>query len=128
MEIIVTGEYTKDLKINFSEGMWKVINYTLFENLNVHDLELPKNPSLFKLAITYDSENFYFENVLYISNPNFDTLIFHFYKEHNRIFCKIKSEIVLELDKEIVLNPLPNSLKELKDIVENFKDDNCNNL
>jgi hypothetical protein len=114
MKIIVTGEFTKDLKIQFSEGIWNVTYYTLFEDLNVVDLELPKDPSLYKMTIAYNSENFYFENVLYISNPNFDTIIFNFYKEHNRIFCKIKSEIVMELDKEIVLNPLPGSLEELK--------------
>ncbi len=128
MKIIVTGEFTKDLKIQFSEGIWNVTHYTLFENLSAVTVEFPKDPSLYKMILTYDSEHFYFENVLYISNPNFDTLIFNFYKEQNRIFCKIKSEMVLELDKEIVLNPLPEGLKELKKIAEHFEDDDCSNL
>jgi len=113
MEIIVMGDFTENLKIQFSQGIWNSKIYTLFENLNPIRIEFDKDPSIFRLMIIYDSENYYFENVLYISNPNLDRISFHFYKEKNRIFCKIKSEIVLELEKEIVLTQLPESLKEI---------------
>ncbi|MCA4778040.1 hypothetical protein [Empedobacter stercoris] len=124
MKVIVSGDYSKDLKIQFSQGTWNVTFFTLFENQNVINIDFPKDPTLFRLTINYDSENYYFENILYISNPNLDELKFNFYKENSRIFCKIESEIVLELNKEIVLNPLPETIKEIKNIFENFEDDN----
>ena len=123
MKVIVSGEYDKDLKIQFSQGTWNVVVFTLFENGNVMDVEFPRDPTLFRLSIRYDSENYYLENMLYVSNPNLDNLKFHFYKEFNRIFCRIESRIVIELNKEIVLNPLPEDLKELQNRIKDFQDD-----
>ncbi|WP_291138582.1 hypothetical protein [Flavobacterium sp. UBA7663] len=129
MKVIVSGEFDEKLKIHFSQGNWNTKIYPLFENLNPVNIELDPDPSLFKLTIIYGAEKYYFENVLYISNPNLDNLSFHFYKESERIFCKIKSEIVLELNKEIVLNPLPDCIKELDDALKNYNDDdNCASL
>jgi hypothetical protein len=120
MKLIVSGDYRDNLKIQFSQGSWHTVFFRLFENGKTNNVEFPKDPTLFRLTIIYDSENYYFENVLYISNPNLDTLKFHFYKEDHRTFCKIESEIVTELNKEIVLNPLPNTLKEANDIMEDY--------
>lgn len=86
-------------------------------------VDFPRDPTLFRLSIRYDSENYYLENILYTSNPNLDNLKFHFYKESSRVFCRIESEIVIELNKEIVLNPLASDLKELKNIMGNFQKD-----
>ncbi|WDO14313.1 hypothetical protein MH928_06355 [Flavobacterium sp. WW92] len=124
MKIIVSGDHDKDLKIQFSQGIWNATIFTLFENQKANTVDFPKDPTLFRLSIKYNFESYYLENILYPSNPNLDNLKFHFYKENSRIFCKIESEIVTELNKEIVLNPLPESLKELKGIVENFEDNN----
>jgi hypothetical protein len=123
MKVIVSGEYNNDLRIQFSQGTWNVTIFTLFENQKVVEVDFPRDPTVFRLSISYDSENYYLENILYISNPNLDNLKFHFYKENNRIFCRIESEIVIELNKEIVLNPLASDLKELKNIMENFQKD-----
>ncbi|CAD0005184.1 MULTISPECIES: hypothetical protein [Flavobacterium] len=123
MKVIVSGEYNNDLRIQFSQGTWNVTFFTLFENQKVVSVDFPRDPTLFRLSIRYDSENYYLENILYTSNPNLDNLKFHFYKENSRIFCRIESEIVIELNKEIVLNPLASDLKELKNIMENFQKD-----
>ncbi|MEO7978270.1 hypothetical protein [Flavobacterium sp.] len=121
MKVIVSGEYNNDLKIKFSQGTWNLTIFTLFENQNVISVVFSRDPTLFRLSIKYNSEKYYFENILYVGNPNLDNLKFHFYKECNRIFCKIESKIVSELNKEIVLNSLPEDLKELKNIIENFQ-------
>ncbi len=127
MKLIVSGEFDENLKIQFYQGTWNTTIYTLFENRNPLNVELDQKPSLFKLIIIYGTENCYFESVMYITNPNSDKLSFHFYKENERIFCKIKSEIVLELNKEIVLNPLPNRINEMANALKNNKD-NCSSL
>lgn len=123
MKIIVSGDCGEDLKIQFSQGTWNVTFFSLYENQQANNVDFPKDPTLFRLTIKYDSENYYFENVLYVSNPNLDELKFNFHKENPRVFCKIESKIVMELNKEIVLNPLPETLKELKNLFENFQDD-----
>ncbi|CAD0006993.1 hypothetical protein [Flavobacterium chungangense] len=123
MKVIVSGEYNNDLRIRFSQGTWNVTFFTLFENQKVVSVDFSRDPTLFRLSIRYDSENYYLENILYTSNPNLDNLKFHFYKENSRVFCRIESEIVIELNKEIVLNPLASDLKELKNIMENFQKD-----
>jgi len=124
MKIIVSGDYNKDLKIQFSQGTWNVIFFTLFENLQVNNIDFPQDPTLFRLTIQYDSENYYFEHILYIANPNLDKLKFNFYKKNSRVFCKVESEIVTELNKEIILNPLPETLKKLINLFDNFNGDN----
>ena len=124
MKTIVTGEYDQKLNIKLSQGTWNVTFFTLFETQKVLDVELPNDPSLYRLTVNYNSELFYFENILYLSNPNLDEISFYFYKEGNRIFCKIKSEIVTELNKEIVLNLLHGDIQEIKKIFENFNDEN----
>jgi uncharacterized protein YkuJ len=86
MKVIVSGEYNNDLRIQFSQGTWNVTIFTLFENQKVVEVDFPRDPTVFRLSISYDSENYYLENILYISNPNLDNLKFHFYKENNRIF------------------------------------------
>ena len=113
MKINVIGEFPEELKIQFSQGTWNVAMYTLFENRNSVKVELPNDPTILRLSIKYDSENCYFENVLYHSNPNRDQLKFDFYKEINRIFCRIQSDKVIELNKEIILHPVPKSITEL---------------
>ncbi|HEX8016408.1 MAG TPA: hypothetical protein VF465_14335 [Flavobacterium sp.] len=123
MKVIVSGEYNNDLRIQFSQGTWNVTFFTLFENQKLVSVDFPRDPTLFRLSIRYDSENYYLENILYTSNPNLDNLKFHFYKENSRVFCRIESEIVIELNKEIVLNPLASDLKELKNIMGNFQKD-----
>lgn len=123
MKVIVSGEYNNDLRIRFSQGSWNVTFFTLFENQKLVSVDFPRDPTLFRLSIRYDSENYYLENILYTSNPNLDNLKFHFYKENSRVFCRIESEIVIELNKEIVLNPLASDLKELKNIMGNFQKD-----
>ncbi|MGO4773650.1 hypothetical protein ACEN2I_18505 [Flavobacterium sp. W22_SRS_FK3] len=122
MKVIVSGEYNKDLKIQLSHGTWNVSFFTIFENQNVINVDFPRDPTLYRLSINYDSENYYLENILYVSNPNLDNLKFHFFKECNRVFCRIESEVVIELNKEVVLNPLPKDLKELKNTMENFQE------
>lgn len=123
MKVIVSGEYNNDLRIRFSQGTQNVTFFTLFENQKLVSVDFPRDPTLFRLSIRYDSENYYLENILYTSNPNLDNLKFHFYKESSRVFCRIESEIVIELNKEIVLNPLASDLKELKNIMGNFQKD-----
>ncbi|AWA31048.1 hypothetical protein HYN48_13675 [Flavobacterium magnum] len=128
MQINVTGEYNEKLKIRLSQGIWNNTLYTLFENSKAVKVVFPNDPGLFRLSIYYNSENFYVENLLYISNPNLDVLSFHFYKENVRVFCRIESMLVVELNKEILLNPLSENFKELKGIIENFDADNCASL
>ncbi|MFY7939176.1 MAG: hypothetical protein ACOVOQ_17480 [Flavobacterium sp.] len=128
MQINVSGEYNEKLKIRFLQGIWKNTLYTLFENSTAVKVSFPIDPGLFRLSIQYDSENFYVENLLYISNPNLDVLRFHFYKENVRVFCKIESKLVVELNKEILLNPLSENFKEFKSIIENFEADNYSSL
>lgn len=128
MKLLVSGAFSKDLKIRLSQGTWNVTFFTLFENENFKNVNFSPYPTLFRLSINYNSENFYFENILYISNPNLDVLKFHFYKESNRIFCKIESEIVMELNKEIILNPLPDSLKQLKNLFANVQNDGIDSI
>lgn len=123
MQIIVSGEFDEHLKIHFSHGFWNSTIYTLFENLKPVCVELDRDPNVFKLIIIYGAEKYYFESILYISNPNLDNLSFHFYKESERIFCNIKSDIVLELNKDVVLNPLPESIQESVEAWKYFKND-----
>ncbi|NUY82725.1 hypothetical protein HUK80_17615 [Flavobacterium sp. MAH-1] len=123
MKIIVSGEFDENLTISLSQGTWNTTTYPLFEKLNSIDIELDREPNIYRLTIKYNAEKVYFENILYMSNPNLDELSFYFYKESERIFCKIKSERVMELNKEIVLGELPDSLKELKNVLKDYDEE-----
>ena len=79
MKVVVSGEYNNDLKIQFSQGTWNLKIFTLFENQNVVSVDFPIDPTLFRLSIKYNPEKYYFENILYVGNPNLDNLKFHFY-------------------------------------------------
>lgn len=71
------------------------------ENIKI-DRAFPTEEGYYGLLITYENL-IYREIVWYRKNILNEKLIFHFYKSQNNIFCKIKSEECLELNKEIIL-------------------------
>ncbi len=104
---------SKKLSINLSEGTWKVILYPIFQDNQIIKNSLPKSEGIYNLVINYDDKLFYIETILYKNKPTTDELEFYFYKENDRIFCKIKSDLVTELNKEIVMNKIENEMQNL---------------
>lgn len=101
------------LSIKLSEGSWKVNLYPLFQNNKIENDSFPKEAGIYNLTINYGDNLFYIETIIYKSKPKFEVLEFVFYKENERIFCKIKSEQILELNKEIVMNKFENEMQSL---------------
>jgi hypothetical protein len=101
------------LSIKLSEGTWKVILYPLFENNHIINNAFPKEAGIYRLIINYSDNLFYSETVIYKSNPNLELLEFDFYQENQRMFCKIKSEQIIELNKEIVMNPFDEGIQNI---------------
>ena len=106
------------LTIKFSEGTWKVTLYPIFQNNQILKENFPKEAGIYNLTINYGENLFYVETVIYKTKPKFEVLEFDFYKENERIFCKIKSEQIIELNKEIVLNKLS---EEVQNIINEIK-------
>lgn len=109
---------SKKLSIKLSEGTWKINVYPIFENNKIIKNSFPKNEGIYNLLINYSDNLFYIETVVYKTNPKFEKLEFNFYKENERIFCKIKSEKIVELNKEIVLNKFN---EEMQNIINDSK-------
>lgn len=101
------------ISIKLSQGTWKVILYPLFENNKIIKNSFPKEAGIYHLVINYSDNLFYIETILYQTNPKSEELEFEFYKEHERIFCKIKSQQIVELNKEIVMNELDEELQKI---------------
>jgi hypothetical protein len=73
---------------------------------------------IYNLAITYSDELFYIETVIYKNKPKYEEIKFEFYKENERIFCKINSLQIPELNKEIVMNKLEGELKDIINLIK----------
>ncbi len=106
------------LSIKLSEGTWKINFYPIFQNNKILSEFFPKEAGIYNLIINYAENLFYIETVIYKTDPKLELLEFEFYKENERIFCKIKSEEISELNKEIVLNKFD---KTMQDIIDDTK-------
>ncbi len=110
---------TELLDIKFSTGTWNVTIYPIFRNNEILENMLPTEIGIYNFVIQYSDTLFYSETVVYKLKPKFEKLEFNFYQEGTRIFCRIKSDYVQELNKEIVLNEYG---EDLKAIINNLKE------
>ena len=94
-------------------GGWHTTIYNIFLDNEIDIESLPKSKGIYQLNINYNEEFTYSEIFIYLEENNYEQLYFNFYKENDRIFCKISSKISNELNKEIVLNPFSDEIKEL---------------
>tara|TARA_R110002096_G_scaffold368918_1_gene562228 strand:+ start:134 stop:655 length:522 start_codon:yes stop_codon:yes gene_type:complete len=105
---------TEKLTIKLVEGFgWNIILYDLFRENKIVKNNFPKEKGIYTLVINYSENLVYSELVLYKTEPKNEHLEFDFYKENNRIFCRIKSDYATELNKEIVMNELDSEMKKL---------------
>lgn len=105
---------TEKLTIKLVEGFgWNIILYDLFRENKMEENNFPKEKGIYTLVINYSKNLVYTELVLYKTDPKNEHLEFDFYKENNRIFCRIKSDYVTELNKEIVMNKLDSKTKKI---------------
>ena len=102
-----------DIKIIDGLGGWHTTIYNIFLNNELDIESLPKSKGIYQLNINYNEELTYSEIFIYLEENNYEQLDFNFYKDNNRIFCEIKSKLSNELNKEIVLNPFSDEIKEL---------------
>lgn len=102
-----------DIKMIDGLGGWHTTIYNIFLNNELDIESLPKSKGIYQLNINYNEEFTYTEFFIYLEENNYEQLDFNFYKENKRIFCKIISKISKELNKEIVLNPFSDEMKEL---------------
>lgn len=110
------------LTIKLVEGFgWNITFYDLFRDNKIVENNFPREEGVYTLVINYLENLVYTEIVLYKSNPKYEHLNFNFYKENNRVFCRIKSDIATELNKEIVLNKLDSDLKKLFESIDDKK-------
>lgn len=94
------------LDIKIVEGItgWNIILNNLFLENEIMPQNIPNKKGIYNLSINYNEEFTYSELFLYLNDSNKERLEFDFYKENNRIFCRINSKNSKELNKEIVLN------------------------
>jgi len=114
---------TEKLTIKLVEGFaWNLVFYKLFSKNKVVENNFPKEKGIYTLVINYGKSLVYREIVLYKSNPRDERLSFYFYKENERIFCRIESDEAVELNKEIVLNELDPDLMKILESIDDVKD------
>ena len=104
---------SEKITIRFSQGIWNVTLFPLFENNRIVENVFPKEAGIYNLTINYSTELYYSEIVLYKVTPNLEKLSFDFYQDCERIFCRINSDYAPELNKEIVLNKLSDETKNI---------------
>lgn len=94
------------LDIKIVEGItgWNIILNNLFLKNEIMPQNIPNKKGIYTLNINYNEEFTYSELFLYLNDSNKERLEFDFYKENNRIFCRINSKNSKDLNKEIVLN------------------------
>ena len=115
---------TKKLTIKLVDGLgWNNTFYYLFKENKIVENNFPKEKGIYTLVINYSGNLIYSELVLYKTKPQNEKLEFDFYKEENRIFCRIKSDYATELNKEIVMNELDSDMKKLLETINPEKKD-----
>lgn len=102
-----------DIKMNDGLGGWHTTIYNIFLNNELDIESLPKSKGIYKLNINYGEELTYTEIFIYLGKTDYEELQFNFYKENERIFCKIISKLSNELNKEIVLYQFSDEIKEM---------------
>jgi len=102
-----------DIKMIDGLGGWHTTIYNIFLNNELDIESLPKSKGIYKLNINYGEELTYTEIFIYLGKTDYEQLHFNFYKEHERIFCKITSKLSNELNKEIVLYQFSDEIKEI---------------
>ncbi len=113
---------TEKLNVKLVEGFgWNIILYDLFSENKIVENNFPKEKGIYTLSITYSESLMYSEIILYKTDPTNENLEFNFYKENDRIFCKIKSDYANELNKEIVMNEMGSELKEILNTINENK-------
>ena len=113
---------TEKLKIKLVEGFgWNITFYDLFRENKIIKNNFPKEKGIYTLVINYSENLVYTELVLYKTDPKNEHLEFDFYKENNRIFCRIKSYYATELNKEIVMNELDSEMKKILESINTEK-------
>jgi len=113
---------TEKLTIKLVEGFgWNITFYDLFRENGIVENNFPKEKGIYTLVINYSENLVYTELVLYKTNPKYEHLEFDFYKENNRIFCRIKSDHATELNKEIVMNELDSEMKKILEFINTEK-------
>jgi hypothetical protein len=119
--LIVNEELNKEkISITLTQGLgWNNILYPLVRDGEFVNEHFPDEPGIFMLSIKYGTELFFREWILYRSSPIHEELGFSFYREHERIFCTISSARADELNKEVVLNPLPEDLRAVLNELSN---------
>lgn len=99
----------KKLDIKIVEGItgWNIILNNLFVENEIFPQYIPNQKGIYTLNINYNEELTYSELFLYRNDSKKEKIEFDFFKENERIFCIIKSKNSVELNKEIVLNKIP---------------------
>ncbi|CCB69928.1 Hypothetical protein precursor [Flavobacterium branchiophilum FL-15] len=114
------GINSKITSINVSQGIgWKVKIFPLFTQNQIITNAIPNDAGIYRLTINYADQLIYQEIFIYRNTPKDEKLKFDLYIEQNRIFCKIKSEYAIELNKEIVLYPIN---EEMNNILNQIKE------
>lgn len=108
------------LDIKIVEGItgWNIILNHLFIDNKLFPQNIPYQKGIYTLNINYNEELTYSELFLYRNDSKREKLEFNFYKEKERVFCKLNSKNAIELNKEIVLNELS---EEQKSLLNNVK-------
>ncbi|MBZ0109412.1 MAG: hypothetical protein K8F52_12165 [Candidatus Scalindua rubra] len=113
---------TEKLTIKLVEGFgWNITLYDLFLENKIVENNFPKEKGIYTLVINYLGNLVYRELVLYKTDPKNEHLEFDFYKENNRIFCRIKSDYATELNKEIVMSELDSEMKKILETINTDK-------
>ncbi|OXA79458.1 hypothetical protein B0A58_03415 [Flavobacterium branchiophilum NBRC 15030 = ATCC 35035] len=114
------GINSEKTSINVSQGIgWIVKIFPLFTQNQINTNAIPNDAGIYRLTINYADQLIYQEIFIYRNTPKDEKLKFDFYIEQNRIFCKIKSEYAIELNKEIVLYPIN---EEMNNILNQIKE------
>lgn len=113
---------TAKLTIKLVEGFgWNITFYDLYRDNKIVENNFPKVKGIYTLVINYSKNLVYTELVFYKTNPKNEHLEFDFYKENDRIFCRIKSDCATELNKEIVMNELDSEMKKILESINTEK-------
>lgn len=97
---------TTKLNIDFSELGFHTTVYPIYVNGQLELKNFPQKAGIYTLFISYGDEMRFQELAYYRLAPTMERLTFHFFEDSGRLFCRITSLGLHELNKVVLINPV----------------------
>ncbi len=112
IELVVTADQpidTTKLSIDFSELGFHTTIYQIYDSGRPELKNFPQKAGIYTLFINYGDDMTFQELAYYRLDPTIEKLTFHFFEDSGRLFCKISSLGLHELNKVVLINHVDQS-------------------